>query len=96
MLLNKQRRRDQVSIIASILDITKEGAIKTKIMYGANLSFAQLSDYLLYLIENGLIEESMIEGKEGYLITQKGLGFLKRYRELANMLECKNGIRKAA
>jgi predicted transcriptional regulator len=64
-------------------------------MYRANLSFAQLSDYLMYLQENGLIAPSIVEGKEGYGITQKGLSFLKRHHELLQLLEANEPIRKA-
>jgi predicted transcriptional regulator len=93
-LLDKPKRRDQVSIIASILDISKEGALKTQIMYRANLSFSQLNDYLIYLLDNGLIAPYIVEGKGGYSITQKGLSFLKRHHELTKLLPAKERIRK--
>lgn len=86
MLETKQRRRDQLSIIASMLEITHESVLKTQIMYRANLSFLQLNDYLAVLFHNGLIFQSNVDGKEVYNITAKGLGFLKRYRELQNMI----------
>jgi predicted transcriptional regulator len=38
----KTKRRDKLSIIAEILEIAKNGTLKTQIMYRANLSFAQL------------------------------------------------------
>jgi predicted transcriptional regulator len=94
-LLDKPKRRDQVSIIANILDISKEGALKTQIMYRANLSFSQLNDYLTYLIANGLIALSIVDGKEGYSITKKGLSFLRRHHELLKLLEANEPIRKA-
>jgi predicted transcriptional regulator len=94
-LLERQKRRDQVSIIASILEISKEGALKTQIMYRAGLSFSQLNDYLLYLKGNGLISPSAVEDKEGYIITKKGVDFLKRHHELIKLLEANERIRKA-
>ncbi len=93
-MLARQKRRDQVSIIASILAISKEGALKTNIMYRANLSFSQLNDYLPFLQDNGLIAPSTVEKKEGYVITKKGLDFLKKHRELTKLLEANKPIRK--
>lgn len=70
-----------------MLEITREGILKTQIMYKANLSFFQLNEYLAFLLENGLINQSNIEGKEVYCITTKGLNFLSRYRELLKMVD---------
>lgn len=95
MLLTKQRRRDQLSIIANILDIAKEGALKTQIMYRANLSFTQLNDYLRFLLETDFLTQSVFEGKEGYITTIKGLGYLRKHRELIKMVETNFRIRKA-
>ena len=38
--------------MADILEIAKEGTLKTQIMYKANLSFTQLSDYLSFMLNN--------------------------------------------
>jgi predicted transcriptional regulator len=94
LLEAKQRRRDQLSIVANMLDIARKGSLKTKIMYKANLSFTQLNDYLAFLLDNGLIIQSYVDGKEGYVITSKGLGFLKRHNELTKMLDANDPIRK--
>jgi len=42
---NRRKRRDRLHIIAKILQTAKDGALKTPIMYKANLSFAQLNEY---------------------------------------------------
>jgi predicted transcriptional regulator len=72
--------------MAEILQIAKEGTLKTQIMYKANLSFTQLNDYLLFLQNNNLITQTYSEGKEVYVITIKGINFLQRHRELTEML----------
>jgi predicted transcriptional regulator len=90
----KQKRRDQLNIIANILGISKEGVLKTQIMYRANLSFSQLNDYIVFLLNNGLITQVNVDGKEGYMITVKGIGFLQRHRELLRMIEPSSNIRK--
>lgn len=77
-----------------MLEITRKGSLKTQIMYKANMSFTQLNDYLVFLIDNGLITQSCIDGKEGYKITYKGTSFLRRHTELTRMLEDPDPIRK--
>ena len=44
--------RSRTEIVAMILEAANGGATKTKIMYKAFLSYAQLKEYLSVLIEN--------------------------------------------
>jgi predicted transcriptional regulator len=44
-------------MVGLILEAANGGATKTKIMYGAFLSFEQLKQYLAYLLEKGLIDK---------------------------------------
>jgi predicted transcriptional regulator len=67
-----------------ILDAANGGATKTKIMYKAFLSYAQLREYLSVLIENTLIE--YVEGSQTYKTTEKGLNFLKMHNEIGELL----------
>ena len=53
---NDRKRRDRLYIISEILNIAKGGSLKTQIMYGANLSFAQLNEYLNFLIKVEFLE----------------------------------------
>jgi predicted transcriptional regulator len=91
------RRRDKLSIIAEILEIAKEGTLKTQIMYRANLSFSQLNDYLQFMLKNNLLKKFTERGKEVYAATGKGLDFLQRHCELAELLKenenSKNGVK---
>ena len=48
--------RSRSDIIGLILEAANGGATKTKIMYKAFLSFAQLRDYLALLTDQGLIQ----------------------------------------
>jgi predicted transcriptional regulator len=70
--------------VAMILDAGNGGATKTKIMYKAFLSYAQLREYLSVLIENNLIE--YVEGSQTYKTTEKGLNFLKMHNEIGELL----------
>jgi predicted transcriptional regulator len=86
---NPRKRRDRLYILAEILDIAKEGSLKTQIMYRANLSFTQLNEYLDLLLSMklvGLIED---KGKTIYKTTSKGLQYLQNYKEIIELL--KNG-----
>jgi predicted transcriptional regulator len=48
--------RSRTEIVAMILEAANGGATKTKIMYKAFLSYAQLREYLSVLMENALLE----------------------------------------
>jgi predicted transcriptional regulator len=47
--------RSRTDIVSQILEAANGGATKTKIMYKAYLSYAQLKEYLSVLVENGLL-----------------------------------------
>jgi predicted transcriptional regulator len=82
MLLSRiaMKYRSRTDITAQILEAANGGATKTKIMYKAFLSYAQLKEYLTVLIENGLLE--YIEGEQIYRTTEKGNRFLKIYNQI--------------
>jgi predicted transcriptional regulator len=91
------KRRDKLSIIAEILEIAREGTLKTQIMYKANLSFAQLNDYLKFMLKTELLKKFHANGKEVYIATEKGLDFLQRHFDLTELLQenenGKNGVK---
>jgi predicted transcriptional regulator len=76
--------RNRYEIIASILESAKTGITRTKVMYAAFLSYAQMVGYLKYLQEHALLifeEETQL-----YRTTKKGLGFLKLSHELSQVM----------
>ncbi len=92
------KRRDKLCIIAEILEIAKDGTLKTQIMYRANLSFAQLNEYLKFMLKIRLIQKIVKSGKEVYVATEKGLDFLQRQCELTELLKTeeeksRNGVK---
>jgi predicted transcriptional regulator len=91
------KRRDKLSIIAEILEIAKDGTLKTQIMYKANLSFAQLNDYIKFMLKTDLLKHFRSNGKDVYGATEKGVDFLKRHFELTDLLKdnekSKNGVK---
>jgi predicted transcriptional regulator len=83
------KRRDKLYIIAEILEIARDGTLKTQIMYRANLSFAQLNGYLNFMLKTNLLDKIVINDREVYKASEKGINFLTRYREINELL--KNG-----
>jgi len=77
--------RSRTEIVAMILEAANGGATKTRIMYKAFLSYAQLREYLSVLIENNLLE--YLEGLQTYKTTEKGLNFLKMHNEIGELLQ---------
>jgi len=77
--------RTRIEILADILDIAHNGALKTHIMYKANLSHRQLDKYLQFLVRQGMI----VEVRDGaydrriYRVAEKGVQFLKDYARLS-------------
>jgi predicted transcriptional regulator len=85
MLISRigMKYRSRTDITAQILEAANGGVTKTKIMYKAFLSYAQLKEYLAVLIENGLLE--YIEGEQIYRTTEKGNRFLKIYNQIGEI-----------
>lgn len=77
--------RSKTDIVAQILIASNEGGVtRTKLMYKAFLSFAQLKEYLALLIGNGLIEY----GPKDELLrtTEKGRKFLDIYEHMGKFV----------
>jgi predicted transcriptional regulator len=72
--------RSRTEIVGMILESANGGTSKSKIMYKAFLSFAQLEEYLALLLENDLLEYE--EGKRFYRTTEKGMHLLKIYNQM--------------
>ena len=80
--------RSRTEIVSMILEAANGGATKTKIMYKAFLSYAQLREYLSVLIENNLLE--YLEGNQNYKTTEKGLNLLRMHNEMGELLHSLN------
>jgi len=91
------KRRDKLYIIAEILEIARDGTLKTQIMYRANLSFAQLNGYLNFMLKTNLLDKIAVNEKEVYKASEKGINFLIRYREINELLknggDCKSDVK---
>jgi predicted transcriptional regulator len=76
--------RSRTDIIAMILRAAVNGATKTRIMYGAYLSYAQVKEYLSFLIEKNLIMYE--EGTQLYRLTENGMKLLRVYEGISDMI----------
>jgi len=85
------RRRSELDIINEILKLSSNGAKKTEILYQGNLSYSQLQNYLLFLIEKDILEEKIIQKDNGkckiYIRTKKGDSLLENINKTLSYLE---------
>ena len=79
-------RRDRLCIMAEIMKIANGGRLKTQIMYGVNLSFSQLREYLSFLTEMGFLSVRVKNKKKVYETTAKGIQYIESYKEMLNLL----------
>lgn len=101
--MTKQYYRERHEIIAGMLRTINNsgagGASKTPIMYKSFLSYAQLKEYLLFLVDKGLVQElrrkEEVDKKEksggrddrqSYKITEKGLHILRICDEINTLI----------
>jgi predicted transcriptional regulator len=83
---NSSKRRDKLIIMSEIIEITKKSTSKTHIMFRANLSFSQLNQYISLLVDTGLIEKYVDDGRVVFQATAKGLEFLQRQQSVIDLL----------
>ncbi|MFZ0511801.1 MAG: winged helix-turn-helix domain-containing protein [Candidatus Nitrosopolaris sp.] len=76
--------RDKNEIIAQILESANGNRIRlTKIMYDGYLSHAMTREYLVLLIEKGLIE--YLDGERTFKTTEKGMNFLRIHNSVQEL-----------
>ena len=76
--------RSRTDIVHLILEAANGGAAtKSKIMYKAFLSFGQLKEYLMVLMENDLLEYE--DGQNTYRTTSKGLRLLQIFNNMEEL-----------
>jgi predicted transcriptional regulator len=72
--------RSRTDITAQILEAATGGTSKTKIMYKAFVSYAQLKEYMEVLITNDLL--TIEAGGDVFRTTAKGSRFLQIYNNI--------------
>lgn len=76
--------RSRTDIVSQMLEAASGGATKTKVMYKAYLSYAQLKEYLAVLSENGLLEYDPAD--KHYRTTSKGHEFMKLHNKMGSFV----------
>lgn len=84
LIREKLKYRSRTDIIAMILQATAKGATKTRIMYGAYLSYAQVKEYLTFLLERDLVRYE--EGSGLYKLSERGMKLLEGYEGISEMI----------
>ena len=79
-----RKYRNRTEIIDQILQAANGGITKNKMMYSLFMSHEQLKEYLLILIENGLLV--YLQAADTYKTTEKGLKFLKIFEQIQQEL----------
>ncbi|MDH2899558.1 MAG: winged helix-turn-helix domain-containing protein [archaeon] len=84
----KFKNRNRMEIVANLLSIAKNGALKTHLMYRANLSYLMVTEYLDFLCRSNLIKETVdVEGiTKVFQTTEKGLKYLDVYDSLQSIV----------
>ncbi len=74
---NSSHHRSEEQIVADMLATIVDGTKKTRIMYGANLSYALTSKYLRRLQDCGLVQHD--DDYKCYRLTHAGKYYLSEY-----------------
>jgi predicted transcriptional regulator len=80
-----EQKRDRIGIVFDMLSSIQNrgGEIKpTHLMYKANLAHGQMKSYLEELVEKNLINKVKRKDYEYIIITDEGLKFLEKLREM--------------
>jgi predicted transcriptional regulator len=80
--------RESVDIVADVLKAAGEGTSKTRIMYGANLSFRLLERYLELSMANGFLQQDQSK----YRVTANGRSYIERYNRYVSQFSKVQGM----
>jgi predicted transcriptional regulator len=85
-VIQRNRIRTRIEIICQILQVANGGVTrKIKIMYKANLSYAQLKEYMIVLTEGDLLRYDL--DTQTFKTTEKGLSLLEAYNQMNHTLK---------
>ncbi|MHB2036620.1 MAG: winged helix-turn-helix domain-containing protein [Nitrososphaerales archaeon] len=77
--------RSRGEIVSNILRVVSSSkATKTRLMYGAYLSYTQIEEYLDYVLQQELI--SRISDTNLYQLTEKGMQYLNLSDEMSQLV----------
>ncbi len=68
-------------------DAGREGIPITRLMLKSNLSHGRINDFIDKLIGNELINKIEFDGKNTFIITEKGRLYLQEYQKYQNIAQ---------
>ena len=83
------KKRSRTDIYADILEVLKhrpEGALVTRVSYGAGLPLDRVKPMLQTLANYGLLSVRMSGDSRFYHVTRRGLEFLDAYRKVQGFM----------
>jgi predicted transcriptional regulator len=75
------------SILAPTQDAGREGIAITKLMSKSNLSHGRVNEFIDKLIGGDLINKIEFDGKNTFIITEKGRLYLQEYQKFQNIAQ---------
>jgi len=75
-------KRNQLTIIAEILRLARNGTYETRLVYHTNTNFKMLKKYISFMALRGLI--TVNDGV--YKTTELGIEYLRRFKSLSECL----------
>ncbi len=83
--------RTSPQILSEVLLITnscdRHGVAVTKLCHDANLSHGRLKKLIVKLTDAGLMNKIEYDGKNTFVVTDKGKVFLDRYKQFTDIAE---------
>src|SRR5262245_30583627 len=79
----RQERRDKLDLILELLIASAEPVKKTHLLYRTKINHAQLSRYLSFLLELGMMRE-ISEPFEGFVVSEKGRVVAQLFTKIMN------------
>jgi predicted transcriptional regulator len=81
--------RNSTQIVAQLLSATKEsgqeGIRTSSLIAKSNLSHGRMSNFVKNLMGSGLINKIKYDGKNTFVITEKGKTYLEEYQKFSNL-----------
>jgi len=86
--------RDRIAIVAEILEMARQGILKTNIMYAVGLNSDMLNRYVGLMMNTRLLEKVLLNKRVMYKTTHKGIEFMYHCCEIERLLETENDATK--
>ncbi len=87
--MKNYRQKSQIvfGVLETVKDANRSGIKTTSLLTKANLSHSRLEKFVKNLTGAGLINKIEYDGKNVFVITEKGRQYLEQYRKFADVAE---------